>query len=132
MPIKEQIFCTRVYLTVFVAAIIILVIYSASVRNSQQIVIENPTVKQYEELYRLHRSTLSCPCEHVSVARSIFASVRSRHHEFCSSSLIQEDGFLRYWPMRFLNGTIDYDPPFYAHDFRKYGFKFLKFLKNHM
>ena len=94
MYIKDQILCTRIYLTIFMTAIIVLVIYSSSVRNLQQIDIENPTVEQYEKLYRLHRSTLSCPCQHVSVPRSTFTSVLSRNHQFCSSSFVQEDGFL--------------------------------------
>ena len=129
MPIIDQIHCTRLYLVVLMAASIVLIIYSASVQVSQQVVTENPTPEQYEELYRSHRSTLSCPCQNVSIPRSVFVSAHGGLHRFCSSIFIHEDGFLRYWPMRFLNGTIDHNPPFYPHDFRKYGYNFLNFIK---
>lgn len=129
MSTNEQMVGTRIYLIIFMAATIVLVIYSGLTLHSQQIIIRNPTTIQYEELYRLYRPTLSCPCQNVSVLRSTFTSFRVRYHQFCSSRFIEEDGFLRYWPMRFLNGTIDYNPPFYSHDFRRYGFKFLQFMK---
>lgn len=129
MSITDQLRCTWIYLLVLIAATVVLITYSASAQVSQQVVTENPTAEQYEELYRLHRSTLSCPCQNESIPRSVFVSARGRSHRFCSSIFIQEDGFLRYWPLRFLNGTIDRNPPFYPHDFRNYGYNFLNFIK---
>ena len=127
--VQNGIYSTRLYLILMTIAIVILTTYSSSRMNSIQIVIHKPTIEQFSEVQNLHRSTASCPCKQVSMPRSKFLSVDVTFHSFCTSDFVREDRWLRYWPMRFLNGTIDHNPPFHPNDFRRRGFHFFKFMK---
>jgi hypothetical protein len=127
--VEHGIISTRVYLIVLALSMVVLIVYSSSLTIPQQIVISNPNADQSEEVQRLYRSSASCPCRQVSMLRSTFMSIDVRFHSFCSSAFVQDDGWLRYWPIRFLNGTIDRSLRFHPNDFRQKGFYFFKFMQ---
>ncbi|CAF1106786.1 unnamed protein product [Rotaria sordida] len=97
--------------------------------SSQQIIVRNPTMDQFEYLHDMHSSILSCPCRYSFIPRSTFISNEIQIHPFCKSSFIHDDRWFQYWTMKFLNGSIDPSPPFYWTDFRKNGLKFFNYVK---
>lgn len=109
---QHGIYSTRLYCTLLMIGMSILVIFAATASDSQVITVRNPTIDQLEELNRLYPSTLSCPCQQLSMPRSTFMCVEARFHPFCTSTFVREGGWLQYWPMRFLNGSVDPRPPF--------------------
>ncbi|CAF3820021.1 unnamed protein product [Rotaria sp. Silwood1] len=97
--------------------------------SSQQIIVRNPSLDQFEYLYDMYSSNLSCPCRYSSIPRSTFISNEVQIHPFCTSSFVRDDRWFQYWTMKFLNGSIDPTPPFYWIDFRKNGLKFFNYVK---
>ncbi|CAF4047064.1 unnamed protein product [Rotaria sordida] len=97
--------------------------------SSQQIIIRNPSIDQFEHLHDMYSSILSCPCRYSFIPRSTFISNEVQIHPFCTSSFVRDDRWFQYWTMKFLNGSIDPSPPFYWTDFRKNGLKFFNYVK---
>ncbi|CAF3388266.1 unnamed protein product [Rotaria sp. Silwood2] len=127
--VQHGIYSTRVYIILLLTGVYILVLYSTSTVGSQQIIVQNPSKDQVEDLNKLYFSSLSCPCRRSSMPRSTFMHHEIRLHPFCTSSFVRDDHWLQYWTMKFLNGTIDPTPPFYWADVRKHGLKFFHYVK---
>ncbi|CAF2856611.1 unnamed protein product [Rotaria sp. Silwood2] len=102
---------------------------SAAFLSSQQIIVRNPSLDEFEHLHDMYSSILSCPCRYSSIPRSIFIFNELQIHPFCTSSFVRDDRWFQYWTMKFLNGSIDLNPPFYWTDFRKNGLKFFNYVK---
>ncbi|CAF1515531.1 unnamed protein product, partial [Rotaria sordida] len=103
--------------------------YSTSIVSSQQIIVRNPSIDQFEHLHDMYSSILSCPCRNSSIPRSKFIFIEVKIHPFCTSNFVRDDRWLQYWTMKFLNGSIDPTSSFYSNDFRKDGWKFFNFVK---
>ncbi|CAF3686110.1 unnamed protein product, partial [Rotaria sordida] len=85
--------------------------------SSQQIIVRNPSIDQFQHLHDMYSSILSCPCRNSSIPRSKFISIEVEIHPFCTSNFVRDDRWLQYWTMKFLNGSIDPTPSFYSNDF---------------
>ncbi|CAF1303538.1 unnamed protein product, partial [Rotaria sordida] len=86
--------------------------------SSQQIIVRNPSIDQFQHLHDMYSSILSCPCRNSSIPRSKFISIEVEIHPFCTSNFVRDDRWLQYWTMKFLNGSIDPTPSFYSNDFQ--------------
>ncbi|CAF3312082.1 unnamed protein product [Rotaria sp. Silwood2] len=127
--VQHGVYATRVYSILLMLGIYILTIYSSSTVRPQQIIVRNPSLDQFEHLYDMYSSKLSCPCRYSSIIRSTFISNEVQIHPFCTSSFVRDDRWFQYWTMKFLNGSIDPTPPFYWTDFRKNGLRFFNYVK---
>ncbi|CAF2906276.1 unnamed protein product [Rotaria sp. Silwood2] len=127
--VRHGIYSTRVYIILLMLGIYTLTIYSTSIVSSQRITIKNPSPDQFEHLYAMYSSILSCPCRYSLIPRSTFISNDIKIHSFCTSSFVHDDRWFQYWKMEFLNGTIDPNPLFHWTDFRKNGLKFFNYAK---
>ncbi|CAF1045763.1 unnamed protein product [Rotaria sordida] len=56
--------------------------------SSQQIIVRNPTMDQFEYLHDIHSSILSCPCRYSFIPRSTFISNEIQIHPFCKSMVV--------------------------------------------
>ncbi|CAF4150337.1 unnamed protein product [Rotaria sp. Silwood2] len=74
--------------------------------RSQQIIVKNPRVDQFEHLHDMYASVLSCSCRYSSIQRSTFMSIEVTIHPFCRSIFIRDDRWFQYWTMQFLNDTL--------------------------
>ncbi|CAF1297072.1 unnamed protein product [Rotaria sp. Silwood1] len=110
--VNHGIYSTRVYIIVLAVGIYILTIYSATTIVSTKMTVQNPNVSQFEELDKIYSSILSCPCHHSSMPRSTFLHYKIQFHPVCTSNFIRDEGWLQYWTMTFLIGTIDPTPSF--------------------
>ncbi|CAF3172751.1 unnamed protein product [Rotaria sp. Silwood2] len=127
--VQHGIYCTRVYIILLIIGLCVLFIHYVSKIQSQEITIRNPSVNQFEKLYGLYSSILSCPCSRSLIPRSAFMNNQLRFHPFCTSAFVQDDSWLQYWTMIFLNGTIDYSASFDWADFRKNGQRFINYAR---
>ncbi|CAF1297268.1 unnamed protein product [Rotaria sordida] len=73
---------------------------------SQQVIVRNPSIDQFEHLHDMYSSILSCPCRNSSIQRSTFISSEVQIHPFCTSSFVRDDRWLQYWTMKFLDGIV--------------------------
>ncbi|CAF4064641.1 unnamed protein product [Rotaria sordida] len=115
--VQHGVYSTRVYIILLMFGICILTIYSTSIVSSQQIIVKNPSIDQFEHLHDMYSSILSCPCRNSSIPRSKFISIEVKIHPFCTSHFVRDDRWLQYWTMKFLNGSIDPTPSFDFNDF---------------
>ncbi|CAF3848222.1 unnamed protein product [Rotaria sp. Silwood1] len=116
--VPHGVYSTRVYIILLMFGICILTICSASIVSSQQIIVRDPSIDQFEHLHDMYSSILSCPCRNSSMPRSKFISIEVKIHPFCTSNFVRGDRWLQYWTMKFLNGSIDPTPSFVVNDFR--------------
>ncbi|CAF3888438.1 unnamed protein product [Rotaria sp. Silwood1] len=127
--VEQGIYSTRVYILFLMVGVYVLTIYSTKVIGSKQVIVQNPSINQFEELNKMYSSILSCPCSRLSMPRSTFMHYEVQFHPFCTSRFIRDELWLQYWTMEFLNGTIDPTPSFYWADFRKNGLTFLNYIR---
>ncbi|CAF1618777.1 unnamed protein product [Rotaria sp. Silwood1] len=71
--------------------------------GSKQIIVENPSMNQFEDLYKMYSSILSCPSCRLSMPRSTFMHYEVQFHPFCTGSFVRDERWLQYWTMKFLN-----------------------------
>ncbi|CAF3750661.1 unnamed protein product [Rotaria sp. Silwood1] len=82
---------------------IVITLTGALLIGSKQIIVENPSMNQFEELYKMYSSILSCPSPRLSMPRSTFMHYEVQFHPFCTSSFVRDERWLQYWTMKFLN-----------------------------
>ncbi|CAF4106479.1 unnamed protein product [Adineta steineri] len=107
--ITDGIYSTRVYLLSFVVGIIILVFYASISVQIRSITVYQPSLNEYERLYKRYSSTLVCPCTNLSISYSSIIDIVPHYHQVCSSDLIKDNIWLLYFsrPPKDLN-TFDF------------------------
>ena len=85
---QTQILSTRVFIVVFLICIISLTIFSSQKTFTKTVRYENPTIEQYEYLYKDHREALQCPCQQISIKQKTFLSLQPTFHQICQSRFI--------------------------------------------
>ncbi|CAF2920761.1 unnamed protein product [Rotaria sp. Silwood2] len=129
VDIRHGIYSTRIYIILLTAGAIIMTVYSTIVRTSTSIIVQNPTLLQFEKLYQQYPSTLSCPCQNLSVMHSSIMTIWPRYHQVCSSKFVQNDGWLKYWPMILIEPNNTNSRDFPSNDFRVTGQAFFQQLQ---
>ena len=76
----DQVLATRVYLVLLVAILSVLVLFTCLSTRSIVVIVPKPPVETYDRLNAAYSSTLSCPCEQISVPYSSFLSVEYHLH----------------------------------------------------
>ena len=109
--IENELISTRVFVILLSSTLTILVLYNGLIDTTQTIVIQSPTMKQYLELHSKYESTLTCPCNKVSIKYQQFVQVEYRFHEICQSIFVKQD-WINYITQYRSTGSID------LHDFR--------------
>ncbi|CAF1269656.1 unnamed protein product [Adineta ricciae] len=127
--VRLGIYSTRVYIVLLGIGVIVLAIYSAFIQNLTTITVENPTQSQFEELYQKYPSTLSCPCEQLSMLYSTIMVIEPRYHQICQSTFVRADGWLKYWPLESFNASDPNAPAFFGSDYRITGEAFFDQLR---
>ncbi|CAF3917155.1 unnamed protein product [Rotaria sordida] len=88
--IRTEILDTRIYILCLGISIIILIIYTLLIIQTQSIIINNPSLIQFEHLQKnsKYSSTLNCPCQNISIEYKSFIKIKMDYHPFCSSDFI--------------------------------------------
>ena len=92
--LQTQRIATRVFVVSFLFAFFILLIYSSINTTNRTITIQTPDLVQYDHLFSLHPTTLSCPCSQISVEYRSFVQIDFVLHPMCYSDFITEQWML--------------------------------------
>lgn len=101
---------TRLYIVFLTLAFFVLFLYTISTEETEVFTIQNPTQKQYEELYADFGATIDCSCQTIGIPYSQFLNITARYHQICFSPFIYPD-FITQLAM------IRQDSPFHPGDF---------------
>ena len=93
--LKTQRIATRVFILVFILAMDIIVVYTATVRIVSIITVPAPSVTQYQQLNDKYSQTLSCPCTEISIRYKTFLNMSYTFHQVCNSSYVS-DQWIRF------------------------------------
>ena len=129
VDIRHGIYSTRVYAILLGMGIVVLTVYSSVIQSTTSVTIQNPTLLQFEQLYQKYSSALSCRCQSLSVIHSSIMTIQPRYHQVCMSTFVQNDGWLRYWPLTLINANGSSIAGFFGSDFRLTGQTFFEQLK---
>ena len=113
LTLREQLLATRLNLIGLTAALLVLVSVRTFSPQTTAVVVQSPSLAQFEQLINQHPSTLSCPCSQVIVPYRTFLSFSPQYHQVCSSDFISSawiSGLFslntsRYLPLDFRNGA---------------------------
>ncbi|CAF4209738.1 unnamed protein product [Rotaria sordida] len=97
--IQRQQIATRLYIILFIVAIIIIVTFTGLNSPIQSIKVSSPTKLIFEQLQlQYSSSSLSCPCSQISVHHSKFISIKPiAYHQVCSSYFISSNFIQLLW-----------------------------------
>jgi hypothetical protein len=89
--IRLNILATRFY---FLILIILMIVYSfytlnRTVENTRTI--KNPTIEQFDDLYKNYSNTLICQCNEISIKYRDIFSIKPIYHSICSSDFLTEE-----------------------------------------
>ncbi|CAF3984678.1 unnamed protein product [Rotaria sordida] len=97
--IQRQQIATRLYIILFIVAIVIIVTFTGLNSPIQSIKVSSPTKLIFEQLqFQYSSSSLSCPCSQISVQHSKFISIKpTAYHQVCSSYFISSNFIQLLW-----------------------------------
>jgi hypothetical protein len=107
--LRTQRISTRLFIFLFIAAIIILLTYSSLIEIRKTANIPHPTFEQYQQLQSTYSQTLSCPCSQISIKYNGFIDIGYTFHEVCTSVFVEEK-WITYLtaPIQGTSNTIDF------------------------
>ncbi|CAF1391503.1 unnamed protein product [Rotaria sordida] len=109
--LRVQRISTRSFILCLLLSTITIVIYISSVKVTDTININVPTIKKYSELYSIYSETLTCPCTTISIDYKAFLHVKHTFHQICISFYVS-DNWRQILSLSSLNNA------FYFRDFR--------------
>jgi hypothetical protein len=80
---EDQIRATRVYLILLLLAMIVLTGYTALMRHTVIVEVNNQSQIQYELLQSLYPNTISCPCSQFIISVGTFVTINTTFHQVC-------------------------------------------------
>ncbi|CAF4341514.1 unnamed protein product [Rotaria sp. Silwood2] len=88
--LRTEILATRIYILCLGISISILIVYTLLIIQTHLIIINNPSLIEFEDLQKnsKYSSTLNCPCQNISIEYKSFIKIKVNYHQFCSSDFI--------------------------------------------
>ena len=86
--LQTQRISTRTFIVFFLIAFITLVIYSSTNTVLRRFTITKPGLTQYDHLFSLHASALTCSCSQISSQYKSFIQINHLMHPICYSDFI--------------------------------------------
>ncbi|CAF1160810.1 unnamed protein product [Adineta steineri] len=124
--LQQQRFSTRSFLIITLITLVILVFYVSFQNITHTIIKNNPTIIEFNKLYREYPNTIQCPCQTYSITYEEFITFQPHLHSICSSTFVDET-------LQWL--IIDYPQTMPIHstrkdDFRQIGSPFFQLLNS--
>jgi len=86
---RNEIIATRIYIFLWLIAIIVILIYMGSAEKTVTITVDSPTINQIKQLKNKNpMNQFVCPCQKNSISFQSFLSFDFTFHQICSSDLI--------------------------------------------
>lgn len=94
---RQQIISTRIYLSLLVCGVIILIVHVFFSTVTQRITIQDPSQKIFEQLQSQteYSATLKCSCTNIIFPYSSITTISPRMHQLCSSDFISTSKWIR-------------------------------------
>ena len=113
LTLREQLLATRLNLVGLTLSLIVLITVRTFSPQTTAVVVQSPSLAQFEQLINEYPSTLSCPCSQVIVPYRTFLSFSPQYHQVCSSDFVSSawisglfsSNTSRYLPLDFRNGA---------------------------
>ena len=91
--LRTQRISTRLFILSLSLSLTILLIYTAAVNIQKTVIVPNPSLEKYQQLYERYSSTLACPCTHISVKYGSFMRINYTLHQVCNSVYVTKEWF---------------------------------------
>ena len=88
--LRTQRISTRLFILSLSLSLTILIIYTAAVNIQKTVIVPNPSLEKYQQLYERYSSTLACPCTHISVKYGSFMRINYTLHQVCNSVYVSQ------------------------------------------
>ncbi|CAF4057861.1 unnamed protein product [Rotaria sp. Silwood1] len=92
----DGIYSTRIFILSFIIGVFILVFYSSLSTHIRINTVYQPSMNEYEQLYKRYSSMLTCPCTRLSIPYSSIIYMKPYYHQVCSSDCVKDDKWLLY------------------------------------
>ena len=89
--LRTQRISTRLFILSLSLSLTILIIYTAAVNIQKTVIVPNPSLEKYQQLYERYSSTLACPCTHISVKYGSFMRINYTLHQVCNSVYVTKE-----------------------------------------
>nr|AEN94405.1 hypothetical protein [Adineta vaga] len=114
--LQNQRISTKLFIILLAAALVVLLLYTSLIDNTQTVNIKSPTLQQYSNLHSTYPQTLTCTCSQISINYVKFIHIDYAFHQICTSVFISQEwiqylfngrgtGFIRAYDFR---GTIPF------------------------
>ncbi|CAF1200007.1 unnamed protein product [Adineta ricciae] len=124
----EQRFTTRLFILFFTILFIIISIFVIISKQSQLIMISQPSEEDYQQLNDKYGSLVTCPCSQISVPYGTFLNINFVIHQMCSSDLVSVE-WINYLSSFNPMNVTDWIIPSVAQDFRIFGASYFQLLQ---
>ncbi|CAF1528502.1 unnamed protein product, partial [Adineta ricciae] len=91
VTLKHQLYSTRLYIPLLIITLYILTFVAVVSPQNQSISVSDITPVFFNELYRDHADTLSCPCSTIAMPYGKFVSHMISFHPVCSSTYVSKE-----------------------------------------
>ena len=100
--LRSQIVSTRVFISMMIFCVYILLIYTSTLRLTQLVIEPTPTLDRYKFLHKWYFQTLTCPCKETTIVQENMLRIDYTLHQVCSSFLVSEEWLdflktVRHW-----------------------------------
>ncbi|UJR06721.1 hypothetical protein I4U23_011010 [Adineta vaga] len=114
---QTEIITTRLYLILLFVCIIIVLIYTSSMVQTQVFTVKNPSEAIFNQLIsnKNYFSTLECPCQNLTIQYNLFVRIFPHFHQICLSDyVVDNSNWIKQFSQSFSNNNYSYD------DFRRF------------
>ena len=80
---KVALVASRIYLIVLVFSMIVLALFNCLQQVVTHVSIQTSSIIMFEKMHAIYPSSLSCPCQNISIPYSTFISVLPTYHQVC-------------------------------------------------
>ncbi|UJR34666.1 hypothetical protein I4U23_027443 [Adineta vaga] len=88
--IKQQKFITRIYLSLLISSILILLLFHSLNSEIMTITVDKPSLITFDNLQKLYSNTIECFCSNMTILYSSFISLSPILHQVCRSDFVSD------------------------------------------
>ena len=127
--VKTEFIATRIYLVVLTLSIIIFLIFLSVPMKQYDVIIENPSVDTFEQLYRNYSTQVQCPFRRIIINYGSFLSLTPRYHPVRSSDYLSDEWMHSLTGIPFPDFSQIFDYEYKYDDFHHMGASFFSTVK---
>lgn len=133
---KTALVASRIYFTVLIFSVIVLALFNYAKHVVVPVSIQISSITMFENMHATYPSSLSCPCQNISIPYSTFITVLPTYHQVCRivkltwiQLSLKRYGSHASYILGALYATEQYERAFYVivEREKKLGLQYLKF-----